>query len=446
MEVTTRAVASWKGLARAPIRAVARNPKATATLGGVAVVAGLWAWWALQLWGLPDIGDPFDVAAFESFHVPEDRNAFLHYRFAASMISATRRKFQANKTTQKLDQFQGSWAEANPAWRDFLAQSGEALAALRAGSERPDALYHHPEGLSFRTLLPVTQDLRMLARLAILEGSRLEAEGDMAGAWGWYRVALRASRHTGRHGFQIERLVGAAIHDEASKALTRWAADPRVDAPTLRRALDEVIAIDAMTVPRSETLKLEYLLFLHELDDPHLIEDVLVSKISPEDPNDWCQDLPVSDATKKPIQAARVLLSSDRERSLRVARLMTANWLAQVDKPPSRRAGLARKDPPIYEADPSVPPSPRALPPEKLSKWLDSSLLAIRYFRGLNRYAPSIDRERARQARLVFRLASELYRREHGQPPPTPGALVGPYLKDLPEGFDSVEEPVKVGP
>ncbi len=373
-------------------RTLARHPKASATLGVVLVVASLWAWWALQLWGLPDIGDPFDVAAFEAFRVPEDQNAFVHYRHAAPMITATRRKFQANNTAKDLNNYPASWSEASPTWRDFLAQSSEALAAWRAGSEKPNALYEHHDGLSIRTLLPVTQDLRMLARLAILEGSRLEAEGNVAGTWGWYRAALRSSRHTGRHGFMVERLVGAAMHDDASKALTRWAANPKVDAPLLRRALDEVIAIDAMTVPQSETLKLEYLLFVHSLDDPNLIEDALVSKNFGEK-GDWCQELPIPDANKKPIQAARVLLANDRERSLRIARLITSNWLAQVDKLPSRRARLIRTEPAIYEADPVASPQSRALPPEKLSRWLDSSLLACRYYQGVSR--SSRDRSRA---------------------------------------------------
>ena len=427
------------------VRAASGHPKTSASVLLIVLVAGLWAWWATQLWGLPDVGDPFDVDAFDTVGVPDDRNAFLYYGDAAPMISAVRRKIQANYTVEALNDFTGSWSDANPAWRDFLAQSGEALAIWRAGSEKPDARYDHPEGLSLRTLLPVTQELRMLARLAVLEGSRLEAEGDMAGAWGWYRAALRSSRHSGRHGFQIERLVGAAMHDVASQALTRWASDPRVDVPLLRRALDEVIALDAMTVPYSESLKEEYLVFVRSIDDPNLIEDLLVSR-NPDDPADWCQDLPVSDAAKKPIQAARVMLSSDKERSLRVARLMIANWLAQVDKPPARRSKLVRINPGVYGADPDAPPASRALPPEDLSKWLDSSMLASRHFRFLDKYAGSIDRERARQARLVVHLASELYRREHGEPPPSPRSLVGPYLNALPEGFGTPEGPTKPSP
>ena len=45
-------------------------------------------WWSTQLWGLPDIGDPFDVAAFEAASgVPDERNAFVEYHHAASLVS-----------------------------------------------------------------------------------------------------------------------------------------------------------------------------------------------------------------------------------------------------------------------------------------------------------------------------------------------------------------------
>ena len=35
----------------------------------------------------------------------------------------------------------------------------------------------------------------------------------------------------------------------------------------------------------------------------------------------------------------------------------------------------------------------------------------------------------------MVHLATELYRREHGEGPPSPEALVGPYPKALPEWF-----------
>jgi hypothetical protein len=42
----------------------------------VAVCATAFAiWWLNSLNGLPDIGDPFDVAAFRAFRIPVDQNA-----------------------------------------------------------------------------------------------------------------------------------------------------------------------------------------------------------------------------------------------------------------------------------------------------------------------------------------------------------------------------------
>ena len=132
-----------------------------------------------------------------------------------------------------------------------------------------------------------------------------------------------------------------------------------------------------------------------------------------------------------------MIVADDRERSVRLTRLMMANWLPQLDRPPSRRSKLARSVPAIYEADPSAPPASRPLTTEELSRWLDSSLLASRVFRWLCKFGFALDLERTRQAGLVVHLAGELYRREHeGAPPPSPEALVGPYLEALPERYD----------
>ena len=50
---------------------------------GLAVAAGALAiWWLKSLNGLPDIGDPFDVAEFRAFSIPDDQNAFTFFRRA----------------------------------------------------------------------------------------------------------------------------------------------------------------------------------------------------------------------------------------------------------------------------------------------------------------------------------------------------------------------------
>src|SRR5271156_1318458 len=50
---------------------------------GLAVAAGALAiWWLNSLNGLPDIGDPFDVAEFRAFRIPDEQNAFTLVRRA----------------------------------------------------------------------------------------------------------------------------------------------------------------------------------------------------------------------------------------------------------------------------------------------------------------------------------------------------------------------------
>ncbi len=308
MEVTTRR-RSIGGV----VRALVRHPKAWAVMSLVVLVAGPWAWWATQLWGLPDIGDPFDVAAFETVRVPDDRNAFLVYAEATSLCDRAFRSFREAHPDSVGGKMPLEWAKADQPWRDHLADQRANLELWRVGSERPDARHDHAEGLSFHTILDLNQRLKMLARLAILEASRLEAEGDMAGAWGWYRAVFRSSRHNGRHGFLLERAIGAAMHENASEPLTRWAADPRVDAPLLRRALDEFLAIDATSPPLSDALKMEYLVFRNSLHDPSLIGDLLIQK-QKGDPTDWCDDLPVS-ASHQAADPGRQAVRGQRPRA-----------------------------------------------------------------------------------------------------------------------------------
>ncbi|WP_435020617.1 hypothetical protein TA3x_001929 [Tundrisphaera sp. TA3] len=401
-----------------------------ALLGGVstALILGAWAWWATQLWGLPDIGDPFDVAAFEAAHirvrVEDDRNAFVEYREAHALLKGPLRTFQTQRPWPGSEKDPRTWAEAGPEWRTLLAASQTALAAYRAGSEKPDALYTHPEGLGLNTLLPVTFSLRMLGRLAVLEGKRLEAEGDMAGAWGWYRAALRSSRHTGRHGFQIERTVGAAIHKQAADAIGDWSGDPRVDAPLLRRARAEVIAIDALTAPRSDAIKMEYLIFLHDLDDPgNLIDYFFIPPRQPDDPADWVQDLSIPAGPKTALHRGRFVINAERERAIRISRLLVANWLAEEDKPAARRARLASMKPPIYEAGPGTPPEARRLAPAKLAAWYESSFLTRRFYGVSYQTVRFIDRERAAQETLVRTLDRQIERRDKApEAPPPPSA------------------------
>jgi hypothetical protein len=153
-----------------------------------------------------------------------------------------------------------------------------------------------------------------------------------------------------------------------------------------------------------------------------------------------------------PVQRFRLRASNDVERSRRVMRLLFANWLAQADQPAGRRAAPAIRTPIwIYAEGPSAPPAARAVQPEFLAQVLARTEMAKFLFVF---YEPpegplwegegELALERRRRSALIVRLAAEVYRREHGADPATAGALVGPVLKDLPEGV-AATDPIPAG-
>ena len=69
-------------------------------------------WWATQLLGLPDIGEPFDVKAFQAFTIPSDRNAFVLYRQAMAVLKPMRTSSQVNWLAR--------WSKAGPGLRRWV--------------------------------------------------------------------------------------------------------------------------------------------------------------------------------------------------------------------------------------------------------------------------------------------------------------------------------------
>ena len=398
----------------------------------LAMIAGPPLWWAVQLVGLPDIGEPFDVQAFRSFTIPDDRNAFVLYRQAAVLLKPLK---PPDPSKNRRVDFLAGWSKAAPEVRRWVEENREAMALYRQGSERPDALdpsmasdphAYAGMGSSLASFLP----------MALLEASRREETGDMAGAWDWYRAVLRTIHHLRRHGPLVRRLSAQRWHTDLRNHATAWAADARTTPALLRRALEDVVACEAMAPSESYTLKAEYL----------YAEGLLASRHNPgrQMPPAWMMSL----ASRRAIQSLAVVLTPEQlqaiaaawrtwrrepERSQRVLRLVTANWLAYYDLPPDQRPSPDPDVSPweLYSFGPSAPAQARALSPEALGRWVDTAHDAQEILRLFNWRGLRI-KELAGHRELVLRLASELYRRDHGSEPPEPEVLVGPYLKRLP--------------
>jgi hypothetical protein len=384
-------------------------------------------WWSVQLLGLPDIGEPFDARAFQSFSIPDDRNAFVLYRKAVASLKAVH-------PSGKIG-FGGRWATAEPELRRWLEGNREALDLYRQGSDRPDAFDRSSPG-RLETAYGHSE-LISLYYLALLEASRLEERGEMAGAWTWYRAALRATYHQARYAGLRVRSFAQQWQPELRRRLTAWASDRRTTASDLRRALADLVACERLLPSDAYTLKTEYPEFERMLEGPEnpgqgqpfaRLNGFFNSKVIRPTPEQIQQ-----------LGLAWRWWRRESERSLRVVRLAVANWVACYELPPERRPPPYPNSTgpfPFYELGPDAPAGARAVSPAELSRWLastidaDALLRSWRFLAGL-RWVQLQDRARYRA--VVVLVASELYRRDRGTDPPSDEALVGPYLKALPD-------------
>lgn len=424
----------------APLAWVVRTRKRrrTAAAGLLATIAAPIVWWSIQLTGLPDVGEPFDVPAFLSARIPDDRNAFVLYRLAADRL----RPIDAASPPMDLrfegysrwsQERQARWPRALPIIRRWLEENREAMELFRRGTERPDAM---PPAIPLYLRSPdLFRALEALVDLSMLEASRLEDGGDPAAAWGWYRAALRCGHHLGLRGTIVERIVAQRRHDVLRERLAAWAADPRTTPGMIRQALDDAIALGVPTPSESFELKAAYLLETAYDDGPYNAgRDRLISRLR--SATRGLGEDQIALALIPTLAEAWRWWRREPERSRRLIRLATAHWLAFEELP------LERRPPPsmstygpfaFYALGPEAPAKAHALSPEALDRWMQSSWDATEKLRAWSRSGVRV-RERANHRALLVLLARELHRRDRGSDPPGDEALIGAYLEGLPDG------------
>jgi hypothetical protein len=432
-------------LLRKRLRQLRRVTLALAT--GLAVAATAFGiWWSTSLNGLPDIGDPFDVAAFRAFRIPDDKNAFVFLRRAHEMLTPIRWGEGTRPDDRKF-----YWSIADPKSREWAAENREALELFLRAADQPDA--SHPAGE------PTTRmDVGGLDYVVFFEGSRRQESGDTAGAWDCYRALLRMITHSRRRGSTDQRYTARSASFGLQRRLTDWATDPRTTPAQLHTALDEVLKNEPNLDWDISAIKYGYLEVMREIERPIPLSDL--QRIEGE----WTfglGDMALSQTMIEYLEAARRFLLREPERSRRVLRLLCAQHLAHLetrDLAPRKPAVWARlsylisTNPvskgkvrvPLYPVSPEAPAGARALPPRAVADWLVATLNARVWLAegirsdtwpwppdraGASRFGA--DRNAYRE--LVIMLATELYRRERGSLPSSDEALVGTYLKSLPD-------------
>ena len=421
---------------------------------------------------IPDLGDPFDVSAFRDAGRDD---AFPLYSEALSRYRPPSKQPSAGSSIPLFNRVMGvrfNSAYAPPEVEAWVASNREARDLWLRATARPDLSYHpwdargfgaewdDAEGIDPKTgkhisLRVDTPERGLLRWLGEREAMRLEKEGDLAGAWGWHNAALRYSRHVGMRTIFADRLQAVALHREACDRAEHWAADVRVDATMLRRALADALDVGTMAPPLSDSLKADYLEALLLLDHPplslvnHVLDDFRGSgeRASSDPPlprqrshlgrgNDGFEGK--GDRFRRYLPDLRAqatyYLNGEPERSKRLVRQVYANWLAHCDEPIAVQF-RTMSDLNLFSGPPFAPGMMSAV---DLASELDLPGPARHVLPRWAELQKPLQDEQSRQARLVVTIAGELFLRERGKRPASPQELVGPYLGELPYGF--VEE------
>lgn len=383
----------------------------------------------LCLWNFPDIGDPFDVAAFMASDQGRTGDANMYYLRALDRLD---RSLDQVPTFEIQAMRRRGWTAPDPGVSAWVERNREALGLWKKGAEcskpGPDII---PPSASMR--------LHVLTLLAIVEAARLRTLGDLDGAWEFYRAILRNQQHTLHRPLIYSRMSGLSQLVFFRDLVNTWAKDPRVSTGTLRKALDEVVAAEALCPPNADTYKAEYIDQLGHVNDQEYMKRTLLTADGDRRQSGtgyyeayWYRNLPWYEET-------RDFLNHEPERSRRVARLVYAHWIAIADGVRPFRTTFTDRYPDLFMNQPPNASSAWILP-AGLSDWYHSSR-----FGELGR-SSSIGtdwrkKERTILSQVIVALAEELYQREHGKPPESVKELVGPYLQKIPEGHPEAGAP-----
>lgn len=400
------------------------------TLLYLAIVATIGAigWRQASLWQFPDAPEPFDLARYGRVEVSDADNAMVAY---GEVFAKCGYLDAANDRVDVRSWGRSDWTAAGPEVRRWAEDHRQALEEWLPANDRPDSLLVQPAQMRMRTNMDRVQNLRPYVRLALLEGSRLEQSGDLAGAWRMYRGALRASRHVGRHGEAIQRFMGYGMLNQSRIRIEPWIDHPGITSDLLRRAIADVEACRAMISPPSEMVRADYFSSLDAIGDTDGWRKL--GETGPYSNLHWYNQFAAG-------RWAYRFLRREPERSARILRLITAGYLAQCDRPSSQRPGLVFPFLMIYGHDARTPRPVRALSPGALVSWAKDSIVLE-----LGPFSPQvlgrIDAERGVLEGLALKMAERAFVIEHGRPPKTYGKLVGRYLQALPGGI-GLDDPV----
>ena len=403
-----------------------------------AIPRGVWGFGLLMLalmtpllvrtWFLsqvPDIGDPFDVAAFcKSMKVPLENDARTAYRNAATTYFMERKShYERPGDIELATAWREGWHKADDTVKDWVATHEASLLAWKRATELDHVWFDPIEDL----LWPyedndLTSSLFYLNSVAVLRGLKCEAEMDFEGAFQWYRASLHA-------GDQLWGLSWSNVDDLPN--VVRWAALPEVTAAQLRTALAQLRRDRASRRPASHAIKVEYLRAMNSLKKRDGLATAIRYDSGTQNPMD----------TQTSVFWRLVYwVCGEPERTRRLYQHLVSNQLRGVDQPaPTRQALHTPTSTLIYCDDLAVPLPPQHLSAARIAEAIRMSGINFSLEGGASGqllrepiFEQYFREARAFPALFELALVLQIHRREHGAFPTKLEDLVPSYIDAVP--------------
>ncbi len=229
----------------------------------------------LRVYGVPDVGPGFDVAAFKrKAQVSDKENAAPLYQKAANLMSSA------------------EYSTAPEPWdlKTELARKEEALEITRRASKLPGCQFvslDRQTSTRYRaTYLDGIMSLTYYVERTANE--RLTVKHDLPGAWSDALTLFRMARHLSGPVPLIEASNGQDTEKRALSLALQWTADNRQTPEILREALDTYQALPPMPSP-DETVRAEAIIAENTLNLPPQELAVKVSEFLPHGANPFEQ-------------------------------------------------------------------------------------------------------------------------------------------------------------
>jgi len=395
----------------------------------VAFLSAPFVYRQMQLSGLPDIEEPFDVEAYMNRSTVPADNAIAEYTGAISLL--IRPVSDVEQELVKL--IESGRMIPSAELLDWLSKNQPALQAWKKGTQKPLFAEFEMRNLNYATLLNSTQELRSFARMAIVQGIHLQEQGKPDQAIEWYLAAYRSSLQIQTRGCLIQFLVGYAIQGMAAPHVVAWSQHNDVTAEQIQQVRAQLTKWHKRTVKLSDAMKSEYVALRNTMQstDPATIAALVGIP------------LPAAGTSYSALLLHAILfVQNEPTVSMRGIKHWQANLLRHIDKPLYDRPAHTRYG--LFDEPPTTKRPAEHLTAREIEAVADRTYLFRSLLPAFQNVCQAHDRFLMRQQLLDVVLALEMYRKAQGRYPKALSDLPKSLLAAIPQDlFDTKGASIK---